>query len=821
MTKKFQLNDDSSFLKTVYEIKNETNNEKSTDTTNQINNKCTYKASSVENTNYTNKNEILSHLKIHNKDIETNNIKMNSGSKLQMAETEHSSDFEMNNLSLSSIYEDTERTNDKTSLILANSSKPNNDSKTLDESVISKRNSTLNSSFVFPDDDITEITTDVTKNESERFSQDDSFLDDEIFSDEIKVLNTDLKNESMKNVNESKEKLMHKLITGNKQQDEDITEITTDEGAVQNETYEDITEEMPSTEDIILDTPTKVLKVIFGLDKFRTNQKEVITSSLEGNDVFVLMPTGGGKSITYQLPALLDTGITIVVSPLLSLIQDQVKSLLHKNIMALAISSQLTTSEKNLIFEIMQRKPLLCKIYYVTPELIVKSSIFQKILKNVQISRIVIDEAHCVSQWGHDFRPDYKEVGNVIRDLFEDKRVPMIALTATASPKVENDVLNTLRMQNVKIYRMSFNRPNLVYYVHKKTKTIDIDIVSFITTHYPDSCGIIYCTSKKECEMMSERFNDRFGLKTRFYHAGLSKNERNLVQDNWNDGYFKIIVATVAFGMGIDKKNVRFVIHYSLPKSLEGYYQETGRAGRDGLESVCILFYNYCDKKLLEFLIDKGNTTYENKRRQKDEIRNVIQYCENFTDCRRQQVLMHFGENFDPSCCKNTCDNCMKVKGNAKAIDLTDHAKNIYNFIMGNRELTFNAVIDIYKGSKNQKSIEYSKNFYYGKGKEIKRLILERLVKTLLAKGTLVERVKRNSMGFSWNYLATGKRVTDKITIMAEDDIMDAEKIKTAKSEPKKVQNEPAKKSEIKRKRVIIDDEIKVVDVKKKKLNRF
>lgn len=435
-------------------------------------------------------------------------------------------------------------------------------------------------------------------------------------------------------------------------------------------------------EEEVLDLPTIVLRNVFKLDNFRTNQKEIIKSSLEKQDVFVLMPTGGGKSITFQLPALIEEGITLVISPLLSLIQDQVQSLLNRNIIALSISSQLSISEKNLIFEIMQRKPLLCKIFYVTPELIVKSTVFQHILENVQISRIVIDEAHCVSQWGHDFRPDYKEVGNIIRDIFKDQRVPLIALTATASPKVESDVINNLNMKNVKIFRMSFNRPNLLYYVHKKTKSIDIDIVTFISSYYPDSCGIIYCTSKKECEMLSERFNDRYDLKTRFYHAGLSKNERVDVQNKWNEGHFKIIIATIAFGMGIDKKDVRFVIHYSLPKSLEGYYQETGRAGRDGLESVCHLFYSYADKKILEFLIDKGSNGSENKRRQKEELRNVIQYCENLMDCRRVQVLLHFGENFDSNECKATCDNCLKIKGNRTCVDLTEHAKNLYNLVM-------------------------------------------------------------------------------------------------------------------------------------------
>lgn len=570
-------------------------------------------------------------------------------------------------------------------------------------------------------------------------------------------------------------------------------------------------EDLPESDDSeATDLPTCVLQQIFKLRRFRTNQKEIVEASLANKDVFVLMPTGGGKSITFQLPALLCNGVTLVISPLLSLIQDQLQSLHSKNIVALAISSQLTVKEKNLIFEILQREPLLCKIFYVTPELLVKSEIFQKILVKINVSRIVIDEAHCVSQWGHDFRPDYKEIGNVLEHIYMKNRPPIIALTATASPKVECDVIANLKMKNVQIFRMSFNRANLIYYVHKKTKTIDVDIVSFITTYYPNSCGIIYCTSKKECEMMSETLNEKYNLKTRFYHAGLNKNERNDVQTRWNSGDFKVIVATIAFGMGIDKKDVRFVIHYSLPKSLEGYYQETGRAGRDSLESVCVLFYSYSDKRILEFMIDKGTNSFANKRRQKDELRNVIQFCENITDCRRQQVLLHFGENFDPKDCKNTCDNCMKVKGKSKSSDFSDHAKNIYSLVGSIREMTLNNIVDIYRGSANKKSSEHKNNFYYGKGMNLKRVVVERLVKALIGKGFLQERVKKNTMGFSWNYLVAGKKLTGKIELLMEED-----EITKPQMVPNKNINYNLKPNISKsRRKVVIEDDIKLVDSK-------
>ena len=268
----------------------------------------------------------------------------------------------------------------------------------------------------------------------------------------------------------------------------------------------------------------------------------------------------------------------------------------------------------------------------------------------------MIDEAHCVSQWGHDFRPDYKELGQ-LKEKFPN--IPMIALTATATKKVEIDVINNLNIQNCRVFRQSFNRPNLKYYVINKSRKTVIDIVTLVNTYYPNSPGIIYCTSKKECEEISDKLNEH--LKTTFYHAGLSKREKNKVQESWNEGSVKIIVATLAFGMGIDKRDVRFVIHYSLPKSLEGYYQETGRAGRDGKESVCIMYYHYGDTKILEFLISKNaSTTREQKERQRDEMKYVVQYCENRSDCRRRLVLLHFGENFDLKESNRTCDNCEK-----------------------------------------------------------------------------------------------------------------------------------------------------------------
>ncbi|KAF7683331.1 ATP-dependent DNA helicase hus2/rqh1 [Astathelohania contejeani] len=526
------------------------------------------------------------------------------------------------------------------------------------------------------------------------------------------------------------------------------------------------------------------LKNIFKLDKFRKNQKEIIQASLEGKDIFVLMPTGGGKSLCYQLPALINSGITIVVSPLLSLIQDQLKGLIQRDIIALALNSTISPSDRRMIYEVLYSKEILCKILYVTPELISQNEQFKTLLSHLvernKLSRFVIDEAHCVSQWGYDFRPDYANLSQ-LKQKYKD--IPIIALTATATPKVESDVKTVLGLKNPLTFRMSFNRSNLRYYVHPKSKTMDIEIVSFINTYYPDSCGIIYSLSKKECEMISERLNEKYNLKTSFYHAGLSKTERNNIQHAWNRGDFRIIVATIAFGMGIDKKDVRFVIHYSLPKSLEGYYQETGRAGRDGLESVCLLFYNFYDKRKIEFLIDKSEGTRATRQRLKEDVGQVVQYCENRVDCRRVQILAHFGEVFDSALCKGTCDNCEKQK-KVCTVEVTEHANAILGLIFAVGKISMAQAIDVYRGSMNKKSMEFSECKFYGRGKSLRRNFVERIFRAMIVEGYLEERVEVGKMGFSWAYLIVKKR---NIRIMKiETDCEEEKEIKKVKKENKK-----------------------------------
>jgi bloom syndrome protein len=375
----------------------------------------------------------------------------------------------------------------------------------------------------------------------------------------------------------------------------------------------------------------RVLRGTFHLDGFRKNQLEAINSTLSGNDTFVLMPTGGGKSLCYQLPAMIDTGktrgVTIVISPLISLMTDQVDHLHDLGIDAMYINSELTAAERKERFASLREARVTCRLLYVTPEALGQSQQMVSALEALDarglLARIVIDEAHCVSQWGHDFRPDYKQLGDFRRRF---PRVPCIALTATANATVKDDVKHHLGIRGCEEFSHSFNRPNLSYEVRQFTKDMVGVMAKIINEEFRGKSGIIYCLSRNDCEKVSQELISKHRIPSQYYHAGMHKDEKIDVQRRWQAGEANVVVATIAFGMGIDKSNVRYVFHYSLPKSLEGYYQETGRAGRDGKLSRCIMFYSYRDKMKLERLIDSGEGTRESKKNQKDLLQKVVAY---------------------------------------------------------------------------------------------------------------------------------------------------------------------------------------------------
>ena len=404
----------------------------------------------------------------------------------------------------------------------------------------------------------------------------------------------------------------------------------------------------------------EALKEHFGFDTFKGNQEAIMTSLLEGNDVFVLMPTGGGKSLCYQLPALMMEGIAIVISPLIALMKNQVDAMRNfssADTVAHFLNSSLNRAAIDLVKSDITAGRT--KLLYVAPESLTKEENIE-FLKTVPISFYAVDEAHCISEWGHDFRPEYRRIRPIINEI---NVRPMIALTATATPKVQHDIQKNLGMQNAKVFKSSFNRSNLYYEVRPKTNNIDKDIIKFIKNN-PGKSGIIYCLSRKKVEELAEMLavND---IKALPYHAGMDGATRSANQDAFLMEKVDVIVATIAFGMGIDKPDVRFVIHYDMPKSLEGYYQETGRAGRDGGEGQCITFYAAKDlQKMEKFMQGKPLAEQEIGRQLLLETQSYAEA----SSCRRRSLLFYFGEEFTVDNCQN-CDNCINPKKKVEAKD--------------------------------------------------------------------------------------------------------------------------------------------------------
>ncbi len=410
-----------------------------------------------------------------------------------------------------------------------------------------------------------------------------------------------------------------------------------------------------------------VNREVFGNETFRPKQREVIEAVLDGRDVFVLMPTGGGKSLCYQLPAVFSHGVTVVISPLVSLIQDQVATLLETHrIPAVLLTSETKAEFFGGIMKDLRKSEPTIKLLYVTPEGIDSNeavgSALLKLQENNMFTRIVVDEAHCVSHWGHDFRKSYSRL-NKLRSAFP--KVPITALTATATVEVYKDVSKILCFRNPLRVSLSFNRTNLLYQVVVKTKDkIWNEVFDYIQTNHRQETGIIYCLSRKEAEQIAQHLVAK-GISAYFYHAALPSSTKKEVQHHWQTGKIKVICATIAYGMGIDCPHVRFVIHFSIPASIEGYYQESGRAGRDGKQSVCRLYYREQDVTRMRGLItappSRGGVrlTADQKKRKLGALEKMQRYCEEKNTCRRAHILEYFSESYSEDGCRTMCDNCL------------------------------------------------------------------------------------------------------------------------------------------------------------------
>ena len=459
---------------------------------------------------------------------------------------------------------------------------------------------------------------------------------------------------------------------------------------------------------------TAALKEHFGFDTFKGNQEAIIKNLLAGNDTFVLMPTGGGKSLCYQLPSLLSEGTAVVISPLIALMKNQVDAMRNfseEDGVAHFINSSLNKASIDLVKEdILSGKT---KLLYVAPESLTKEENIE-FLKQVKISFYAVDEAHCISEWGHDFRPEYRRIRPIINEIGSR---PVIALTATATPKVQHDIQKNLGMTDAAVFKSSFNRPNLYYEVRPKTKNIDKEIIKYIKSQ-PGKSGIIYCLSRKKVEELAETLKVN-GINALPYHAGMDSNTRTHNQDAFLLEEVDVIVATIAFGMGIDKPDVRFVIHYDIPKSLEGYYQETGRAGRDGGEGQCITFYVKEDlEKLEKFMQGKPIAEQEIGKQLLIETKA---YAESSV-CRRKLLLHYFGEEYTEDNCGN-CDNCLNPK---KQVEAQDMLCAVLDTVIALKE-KFKAehVIDVLLGKETSEILSYNQDelevFGCGQGEDEKK----------------------------------------------------------------------------------------------------
>jgi ATP-dependent DNA helicase RecQ len=468
------------------------------------------------------------------------------------------------------------------------------------------------------------------------------------------------------------------------------------------------------------------LKTIFGFHDFRPPQQDVIERVIAGEDVFLVMPTGGGKSLCYQIPALHREGVAIVVSPLISLMKDQVDALVANGVRATCLNSSLSSAEVGRVFQQMDAGTL--DLLYVAPERLMMPDFLER-LGTLKLSLFAIDEAHCISHWGHDFRPEYTQLGR-LRPLFPV--VPIVAMTATADPETRKDILAQLGLDGATVFVAGFDRPNITYTVIPKQKPL-VQLGSFLAGRR-DEAGIVYALSRKRVEQVAERLKEA-GFSAAAYHAGLPDEERKRVQDAFRTDDIRIVVATVAFGMGIDKPNVRFVVHYDMPKSVESYYQETGRAGRDGLPSEALMLFGMGDVMTARMLIE----TSDNAERVKIELQKLnamVGYAEALT-CRRRALLSYFGDQRD-----HDCDNCDICTDPPRRFDASEQAKKALSCVyrVGER-FGMMYVIEVLRGSKNQRirELKHDQLSTYGIGTDTPAAEWENIIRQLIHLGYLAQ----------------------------------------------------------------------------------